>query len=203
MSIEDETQKLRVAYLKEQQNRRKGMELIPRKVRVQAKKLLAQGQTQEAVAKQLGISVSTVASYGRRMMKRFRQESELAIKQGLEMVRTTTHENVVASANIVNAHLKAVEKDPERIKNLSSSEAKDYATIAAKEYDKLKSIDTGHKPGENAGVRHNTQVNILQIQREIEATDIVTSATVFDVTPEQEGEEVLALPAPVETASGS
>jgi hypothetical protein len=126
------------------------------------------------------------------MMKTLKKESELAVKQGIESVRVTTHENVVAAANIVNAHLKAVEKEIKTNKDyaleLGVAAAKDYASIAAKEFEKLRIIDNP-EAGQNTSVRHNTNVNIVNILKEIEASDIVNSQTVFEMTPEMLGQE--------------
>lgn len=171
--------------------RRKGSTPIPKKIKVLVQKEVAQGKTQEEVAKKYGLSARTVQSYVKRMMTRLRKESELAVKQGLESVRTVTHENVVAAANIVNAHLKALEKEiatnPDAALEIGSTAAKDYAMIAAKEYDKLKSIDSGHSNA-STGERHTTQVNILQLQESLKEVDIVNAESVFDVTPEQIGD---------------
>lgn len=153
--------------------------------------MIAEGHTLEEVAKLVSVSKRTVENWAVYANKKFRAESEKALQQGLETVRTKTHENVVAAANILNAHLKAVEstvnRDPAFALAITSTAAKDYATIASKEYDKLKSIDSGHT---EQGKRHSTQVNILQIQKEIEESDIVNSATVFEIKPEQLGLEV-------------
>lgn len=191
VDYEDQAQKMRVAYLKDRRDRMqypKRMR-VPRKTRIKIAKLLAEGVTHAEIAKQVGLSLRTVDKIAAVPNKRFRQEVEKAISHGLELVRTKTHENVVAAASIVNAHLKAKEKevttDPEKALELSSSEAKDYAAIAEKEYNKLKSIDSGHTEG--AGKRNSTTYNTLAILNEIKGSDIVSADDAIEVEPEQLG----------------
>lgn len=191
---ENQLQAERVAQMKAERARayakNRKREIIPRKIKLKALELIAQGYPQSEVASLLSVSKRTVEIWSRAANKKFLAASEKAIQQGLEAVRTKTHENVVYAANILNAHLKAVEneitKDPAKALEIGSSSAKDYSAIAAKEYDKLKSIDSGHT---DQSKRHSTQVNILQIQKEIEESDIVNSKMVFDVTPEQMGDD--------------
>lgn len=191
---ENELQRERVQEIKNQRQRQKYKKRprIPKAVRVDMLKRVAQGQTQAEIAEALGLAKRTVETYTTKALTKFREESALAIRQGLEAVRSTTHENVVTAAGIVNTVLKAkknqIDKDKTIAEDMPVSELKDYSSIAEKEFNKLNRIDNPEGDGGKSGKRHSTNVNIVNLLNEIKGSDIVSADDVFEVDPQLTGE---------------